>query len=382
MSIEIQSKLPNIGTTIFTVMSALSKKHDAINLSQGFPNWDCDPVLKNLVNHYVNNGYNQYAPMAGVSKLRAQLANKIKALYQLEIDIEKEITITAGATQGIYTAISALINKGDEVIIIEPAYDSYGPSVEVNGGKVVPYRLMAPDYKIDWDNMRALISNHTKMILINSPHNPTGKIFSADDLHQLDALINDTNIIVLSDEVYEHLTFGGNPHESVLKYANLYQRSLAIFSFGKSFHSTGWKLGYIVGPEYLMEEFKKVHQFNVFCVNHPIQCAIADYMEDPQVYLDLNDFFEKKKDLFLEVISNSKFVPIPCEGTYFQMVNYAAISQEKDMAFAKRLITEHGVASIPVSAFYSNPPDDHVIRFCFAKTDEVLIEAGRKLCLV
>ena len=382
MSIEIQSKLPNVGTTIFTVMSALSNKHGAINLSQGFPNWDCDPVLKSLVNQYVNNGYNQYAPMAGAAKLRDQLAKKIHHLYQLEIDIEKEITITAGATQAIYTAISAFVHKGDEVIIIEPAYDSYGPSVEVNGGKVIPYRLLAPDYSIDWNKMRDLISDRTKIILINSPHNPTGKIFSADDLQQLDILTKDSNIIVLSDEVYEHLSYDGNTHESVLKYPDLYQRSLAIFSFGKTFHSTGWKLGYCVGPEHLMEEFKKVHQFNVFCVNHPIQCAIADYMEDPQVYLGLNDFFEKKRNLFLEVITNSKFVPISCQGTYFQMVNYAAISNEKDMSFARRLITEHGVASIPVSAFYSNPPDDHVIRFCFAKTDEVLIEAGRKLCLI
>jgi methionine aminotransferase len=339
-------------------------------------------VLKNLVNHYVNNGFNQYAPMAGVAKLRDQLAKKIHHLYQLDIDIEKEITITAGATQAIYTAISAFVNKGDEVIIVEPAYDSYGPSVEVNGGKVIPYRLMAPGYSIDWNKMRDLISDRTKMILINSPHNPTGKIFSADDIQQLETLTKDSNIIVLSDEVYEHLSYDGNTHESVLKYPNLYQRSLAIFSFGKTFHSTGWKLGYCVGPEHLMEEFKKVHQFNVFCVNHPIQCAIADYMEEPQVYLGLNDFFEKKRDLFLDVIANSKFVPITCQGTYFQMVNYAAISEEKDMSFAKRLITDHGVASIPVSAFYSNPPDDHVIRFCFAKTDEVLIEAGSKLCLI
>lgn len=382
MALQFDSKLPAVETTIFTVMSRLSNQHNAINLAQGFPNWDCDPVLKDLVKSYVGNGYNQYAPMAGVPKLRDQLAKKIKHLYQLEIDIEKEITITAGATQALYTAISAFVHKGDEVIIIEPAYDSYGPSIEVNGGVVVPYNLEAPNYTINWDALQSLITDRTKMIMINSPHNPTGKVFSDADLQHLERITKGTNIIVLSDEVYEHLTYDQKAHHSVLKYPDLYQRSLAVFSFGKTFHSTGWKLGYCVGPAYLMEEFQKVHQFNVFCVNHPIQCAIADYMENPEVYMGLNSFFEKKRQLFLEVLSGSRFEPVHCEGTYFQMVNYSAISEEKDMDFARRLTIDHGVASIPVSAFYTNPPEDHVIRFCFAKTDEVLMEAGRILQLV
>ena len=380
--LQLHSKLPDIGTTIFTIMSKLSNQHGAINLSQGFPNWDCDPVLKSLVNNYVQKGYNQYAPMAGIPKLRESLAHKIKSLYDLSIDVEKEITVVAGATQGVFTAISAFVKPGDEVIIVEPAYDSYSPGIVLNGGIPVPYQLRKPDYKIDWDHFESLITDKTKMILFNTPHNPTGKIFSPEDIKALDQISKDKNIVIVSDEVYEHLVYDGQKHESVLKYPSLYERSLAVYSFGKTFHSTGWKLGYVVGPEYLMEEFRKAHQFNVFSVNHPIQCAIADYMENPETYLGLENFFEQKRNLFQELLAKTRFKPIACEGTYFQMVDYSDITQEKDTEFAKRITIENGVSAIPVSVFYTNPPEDYLLRFCFAKTDELLIEAGEKLAKI
>lgn len=376
---KIQSKLPDVGTTIFTVMSHLATKHQAINLSQGFPNFDGSPKLIERVNHYVQNGYNQYAPMTGVPVLNDRLASKIDQLYGLKINPREAITITAGATQAIYTIISAFIHAGDEVILIEPAYDSYRPSVEINGGVAVTYELSAPDYTIDWTAFEKLITDKTRMIIFNTPHNPTGTIWREKDLQALEQLTDGTDILVLSDEVYEHLVYDGIEHQSVFRYPNLYQRSFATFSFGKTFHHTGWKIGYCVGPPDLMKEFRKVHQFNVFSVNTPIQYAIADFLSEPEAYLSLNDFYQQKRDFFLKTIEGSRFRPIPCAGTYFQLLDYSAISDEPDTEFAKRMTTEYGVAVIPVSVFYSNGRDDKVIRVCFAKTKEVLSEAGALL---
>ena len=376
---KITSKLPNVGTTIFTVMSLLSKEHQAINLAQGFPNFDCSPKLQDLVHHYTKKGFNQYAPMAGDLKLRQELCKKSERLYGLRPDPNSEITITAGATQALYTAISAFIKIGDEVILLEPAYDSYAPVVEICGGKVVPYTLKAPDYTVDWEKMRQLVSPRTKMIIINTPHNPTGSILTASDMEQLQTLTRDTDIIVLSDEVYEHLVFDGEAHQSVLRFPELWQRSLVTYSFGKTFHVTGWKLGYCLGPAPLMKEFQKVHQFNVFSVSHPQQRAIADFMESPEEYLSLANFFQQKRDFFLKTMEGSRFRPIPCKGTYFQLFDYSAISQEKDTDFARRMTAEYGVAAIPISVFYSDGRDDRVVRLCFAKTEEVLEEAGKLL---
>ena len=379
---NFQSKLPNVGTTIFTVMSKLALEHNAINLSQGFPNYDCSPKLSALVNEYIQKGFNQYAPMAGVPILRERLAEKIDRIYSATVNPESEITITAGATQAIFCAIAAFIKPGDEVIIIEPAYDSYGPSIEVNGGTVVPYKLSAPDYKIDWQELAKLISSKTKMICINTPHNPSGTILRKSDLLELEKLVRGSDIIILSDEVYEHLVFDGQRHESVLYHPELYKRSLITYSFGKTFHSTGWKIGYCVGPEILMKEFRKVHQFNVFSVNTPIQYAIADYLKEPKAYQELSSFYQQKRDFFSPFVKASRFNPIPCAGTYFQLVDYAAISDEKDVDFAKRMTTEFGLAVIPVSVFYSTPKHDKVVRICFAKTEEILEKAGEVLAKI
>ncbi len=373
---NLKSKLPNVGTTIFTVMSRLANEHNAINLSQGFPNFDCPPDLQNLVSKYISKGMNQYAPMAGVPILRERLADKIEKLYGLKINSENEITITAGATQAIYTIISAFIHSGDEVIIIEPAYDSYGPSIEVNGGKVIPYQLVAPSFKIDWERFKMLMTPKTKMIIINTPHNPTGSILSKSDMEILDQITANTDIIVLSDEVYEHLIYDGEIHQSVFRFPNLFNRSMAVFSFGKTFHSTGWKIGYCVGPEYLMSEFRKVHQFNVFSVNTPTQYAIAEFLSNPNEYLSLPDFYQKKRDHFANAIAKSRFQPLKCTGTYFQLYDYSAISDLNDVDFAKWLTIEYGVATIPVSVFSSFETNDKLVRFCFAKKEETLDAAA------
>ena len=376
---NINSKLPNVGTTIFTVMSRLANEAGAINLSQGFPNFDCSIKLQNAAEKYLKSGHNQYAPMAGVPKLRENIAKKIEIMYGTTVNPETEITVTAGATQAIYTVISAFIHPGDEVILIEPAYDSYRPSVEVNGGIAVAYNLTAPDYKIDWSEMQKLVTDKTKMIIINTPHNPTGTTLNATDMQALNKLTEGTDILILSDEVYEHLVYDGAEHPSVLRYPNLFKRSLATYSFGKTLHATGWKLGYVIAPENLMVEFRKVHQFNVFCVNTPMQYAIADFLEDSEEYLSLPKFYQQKRDFFASEMKGSSLRPIACTGTYFQMFDYSAISQEKDTDFAKRMTTEFGVAAIPVSVFYADGHDDKVIRLCFAKTEETLAAAGRLL---
>jgi len=377
--VRIISKLPNVGTTIFTVMSALAAEHGAINLSQGFPNFDTPQALKDKVAYYLQNGKNQYCPMAGLKELRDVLADKMKSSYGLECDPDSEITITAGATQALFTAITTFVDKGDEVILIEPAYDSYRPTIELVKGIPVPYELSAPDFKIDWDELAALITVRTRMIIINTPQNPIGKTLKQEDLEALEKITSGTDIIVLSDEVYEHLIFDGQAHQSVARHPELYERSLLVYSFGKTFHSTGWKIGYCVGPETLMSEFRKVHQFNVFCVNSFEQYALADYLRDPQPYLELPAFYQKKRDFLQNALTGSKLKALPSEGTYFQLYDYSEISDEPDTDFAKRMTTEYGVAAIPVSVFYSSGKQNNVIRLCFAKTEDMLEEAGKLL---
>ena len=379
---NIESKLPNVGTTIFTVMSALANQYNAINLSQGFPNYPSDQKLNDLVANAMNSGYNQYPPMAGNLELRLAIANKYPHLYESSYHPEKEITITAGATQAIYCIVSAFIRPKDEVIVFKPAYDCYEPAVEVKGGTFVPIQLHAPNYKPNWDNVASKISSKTKMIIINTPHNPSGTIWSKEDVLQLEKLTKGTNIIVLSDEVYEHIVFDEDRHQSACLFEDLKQRSFITASFGKTFHNTGWKIGYCCAPDDLMEEFRKVHQFNVFSVHHPSQKGIADYMKDASVYLGLNAFFQQKRDLFLNLIKDSRFKFTPSHGTYFQVLDYTTITDENDVDFAKRLTTEFGIASIPLSVFNLNQKDEKVLRFCFAKTDETLIKAAEILCKI
>lgn len=377
--INLHSKLPKVDTTIFTVMSALATKHNALNLSQGFPNFPSDKGLIDLVSKAMNNGHNQYAPMAGNLDLRLGICNKYELLYNSGYHPETEITVTAGATQAIYTIVSALIHHGDEVIIFKPAYDCYEPAVELNGGKIIPIQLSAPDYKVDWTEVASKITSKTKMIIINTPHNPSGTIWSKQDMLQLQKLTKDTDIIVLSDEVYEHIIFDGEQHQSVCLFDDLKQRSFITASFGKTFHVTGWKIGYCCAPEFLMSEFRKVHQFNVFSVNHPAQKGIANYMQDAETYLGLNSFFQQKRDLFLNLISESRFKFKPSQGTYFQVLDYSGITNEHDVDFAKRLTEVYKIASIPLSVFNENNQDDKVLRFCFAKTDDTLIKAAEIL---
>ena len=373
------SKLPHVGTTIFSVMSALARKHEAINLSQGFPNFDCDPALQDLVSHYMKEGYNQYPLMTGVEKLRNVIAAKVNKTYGSQVNPDSEVTVVSGATQGLFSAIGAFIRPGDEVLLFEPAYDSYKPTVEVFGGIPIIYELQAPDYRVNWEEVSELISPRTRMILVNTPHNPTGKTLQKEDWEALDRLTQGSSILIMSDEVYEHLVFDGKSHQSILAYSELYQRTLAVYSFGKTFHTTGWKIGYIIGPEPLMKEFRKVHQFNVFTVNAPMQYALADYLEDPSTYTPLPDFFQTKRDFFLQQLVGSPFQPIACEGTYFQLASFEHFSDLSDTEFSQWLTREHGVAVIPVSAFYSSGRDDRVIRFCFAKTEELLEQAGERL---
>lgn len=380
--IKYQSKLPNVGTTIFTVMSALANEYKALNLSQGFPNYPSPQKLNDLVAKAMDNGYNQYAPMAGNLDLRLAIANKYNLLYKSNYHPETEITVTAGATQAIYTIISAFVKQGDEVIIFKPAYDCYQPAIEVNGGKTIAIQLSAPDYKVNWDEVASKLSSKTKMIIINTPHNPSGTIWSEDDMLQLEKLTKDTNIIVLSDEVYEHIVFDDEQHHSICKFPDLKARSFITASFGKTFHNTGWKIGYCCAPKDLMSEFRKVHQFNVFSVNHPAQKGIADYMAEAETYLSLNNFFQQKRDLFLNLITDSQFKFTPSKGTYFQLLDYSEITEEHDVDFAKRLTREFKIASIPLSVFNENGKDDKVLRFCFAKTDETLIKASEILCKI
>ena len=373
------SKLPNVVTTIFTVMSALATKHSALNLSQGFPNFKSDQKLIDLVYNAMNSGYNQYAPMAGSPQLRNAISKKFESLYNSSYHPETEITVTAGATQAIFTIISAFIKPNDEVIIFRPAYDCYEPAIELNGGKTISIQLKAPFYKVDWTEVKQKINTNTKMVIINTPQNPSGNVFTKEDMLQLQNLLKGTDIILLSDEVYEHIIFDGETHQSVCLFPDLKNRSFVVASFGKTFHNTGWKMGYCCAPKDLMDEFKKVHQFNVFCVNHPMQKGLADYLEEPNHYLELPEFYQQKRDLFLSLIKESRFTYIPSKGTYFQVLDYSKITNENDMDFAERLTIDHKIASIPMSVFNEHGLDQNVLRFCFAKTDDTLKKAAEIL---
>lgn len=376
---NIKSKLPKAGTTIFAIMSALANECGAINLSQGFPDFPVSSELIDLIHKKMQEGHNQYAPMPGILPLRKAISEKIRNLYSAEYNPETEITITAGGTQAIYTAITSVIREGDEVILFEPAYDSYLPAIELCGGIPVPLHLKAPDFHIDWNEVKKMVNQKTRMIMINTPHNPCGAILSAKDMHQLEKITANTDIIVLSDEVYEHIIFDGYEHQSITRYPRLSERSFIIFSFGKTYHATGWKCGYALAPEKLMVEFRKIHQFNVFSVNTPLQHALAEFMTEPGRYKGLPIFYKQKRDYFLELMKGSKFKPMPCLGSYFLLFDYSEITDEKDTEFAKRLTKEYGVASIPISVFYKKPPEQKLLRFCFAKGDETLKAAAEKL---
>ena len=375
----VVSRLPEVGTTIFTVMSRLAQECGAINLSQGFPDFSAEDVLFERVAHWMRAGHNQYAPMAGVPALREAIAAKVAALYGASYDPETEITVTAGATQALFTAVAALVHPGDEVIVFEPVYDSYVPSIELAGGVVKRARLSAPDYRPDWAAVRALVSPKTRMIMINTPHNPSGTVWSADDMRALCDLVRGTGIIVVADEVYEHIVFDGRRHESAALYPDLAERSVIVSSFGKTYHVTGWKVGYVLAPQALMAEFRKVHQFNVFTVNTPVQLALADYMMDASRHLGLAAFYQAKRDFFRAGLAGTRFELLPCTGTYFQTVRYGAISDAPDTDFVQWLTREVGVAAIPLSAFFGDGRDERVIRFCFAKRDDTLEAAFERL---
>jgi len=376
---KIKSKLPNTGTSIFAIMSKMANESNAINLSQGFPDFNCSDELIALVNKYMKAGNNQYAPMPGVLALREIISEKTEKLYSQYYNPEAEITITAGATQALYTAFSAFVSEADEVIVIEPAYDSYVPAINMNGGNPVFVSMQQPDNTINWEELQMAINTNTKMIVLNSPHNPTGAILTAQDLEKLSKIVSGTNIIILSDEVYEHIIFDGFEHQSVARYPKLAERSLVISSFGKTFHTTGWKMGYCIAPENLMKEFRKVHQFVVYAVNTPIQYAVAEFLKKEELYLSLGDFYQQKRDFFIKLMQETRFKFIPAKGTYFQIMDYSQISQEKDTLFAERLTREHGVASIPVSVFNHDLADHKLLRFCFAKSEETMEQAAEKL---
>lgn len=377
--IAINSKLPGVGTTIFSVMSKMAEEHNAINLSQGFPDYACDPLLVEQVTKAMVTGHNQYAPMPGLMSLRELVVAKTNTLYQSDYSAETEVTIAAGGTQAIFTALTATIQQGDEVIIFEPAYDCYAPTIKMLGGQVKSYEMAPPTYEIDWDMVKRLFSANTKMIILNSPHNPTGRTLSAYDMECLIKLTKGTDVLILSDEVYEHLVYDGAEHQSVARYPELRERSFIVASFGKLLHATGWKLGYCLAPENLMKEFRKIHQFNVFSVNTPMQHGIANYLSDPGTYTGLASFFQEKRDYFRTLLSETRFKLLPCHGSYFQCVSYADFSEESDVDMATRLIKEFGVATIPVSAFYTRNTDHQVLRFCFAKKQETLERAVERL---
>ena len=377
----INSKLPKVGPTIFSVMSTLATEHNAINLSQGFPNFEPDLELISLANQYMKKGMNQYAPMHGIFPLRERIAEKIETLYGARYNPETEINITSGGTEAIYVAITSMIKENDEVIVFEPAYDCYGPTIELAGGVPIYIPLEAPDFSIDWENVKKMISHRTKMIIINSPQNPAGSVLSKNDMLELEKITSKSDIVIISDEVYEHIIFDGLLHESVTQYPKLAERSFVIFSFGKTYHTTGWKMGYCLAPENLMTEFRRVHQFVVFSSTTFIQYALADYIKNKN-YSELPAFYQEKRDYFLKLIAGSKFKLKPASGSYFQCLDFSAITRESDYDFAVRLTKEKQIASIPVSSFYNAKKDNHLLRFCFAKTNGVLEKAAEILCSI
>lgn len=375
----IHSKLPSVGTTIFSVMSDMANQYGAINLSQGFPDFEISGKLIDLVTTYMKKGYNQYSPMPGVMKLREKIAEKTEALYGANYNPETEVTVTAGATQALYATISAIIKEDDEVIVFEPAYDSYVPAIKMNGGRAIFIKLKAPNFGIDWDAVNKSINSKTKMLILNSPHNPTGTILSANDIQRLKRVIAGTNITILSDEVYEHIIFDNRQHQSIARHKDLAERSVIVGSFGKTFHATGWKVGYCLAPKQIMKEIRKVHQFMVYCVNTPVQHALADFLADKTNYETLSELFEEKRNIFANALKGSKFELIPSKGTYFQAVDYSKISTMQDMDFAIELTQKYGVASIPMSSFFHSKIKSNILRFCFAKSKETLEQAAEKL---
>lgn len=375
----LQSKLPSVGTTIFTVMSKLAADTGAINLSQGFPDFDCDPALVEAVARHMREGRNQYAPMQGVPALRDAIAAKYADAYGVAYDAASEVTVTSGGTEALFDAVAAVIHPGDEAIVFEPCYDSYVPAIELSGGVPVVVSLRYPEYQVPWSEVRAAISPRTRLVIVNSPHNPTATLLSAADIQELAAIADERDLFVLSDEVYEHIIFDGARHESVARNERLRQRSFIVGSFGKTYHVTGWKVGYVVAPAALTAEFRKVHQFVTFATITPVQHALAEFLAARRGYPELAAFYQRKRDLFLELISGSRFTPLPSRGTYFQLLDYSAISNDGDMEFALRVTREHGVASIPTSAFLYKQAAPRALRFCFAKKDETLRAAADRL---
>jgi methionine aminotransferase len=376
---SINSKLPNAGTTIFTVMSVLAAEHKAINLGQGYPDFMMNAELIELVNKAMQTGHNQYVHMNGLQALRERLAEKIEFLYAAKINADTEITITPGGTYAIYTALTTVLQPGDEVIVFEPAYDSYIPNITINGATPILIPLTYPDYNIDWELVKAKISPKTKMIMLNTPHNPTGSVLSNIDIGQLRSIVKNTGIFILSDEVYEHLIFDDRQHESMLRYPDLQERSFVCFSFGKTYHCTGWKLGYCVVPELLMKEFRKVHQFNCFSCNSTVQFALEKFITQKEQYLQLGAAIQQKRDYFQQLMLHTKFKALPSYGSYFQLYSYAGVTHESEKELAIRLTKEYGVTTIPVSVFYNKEKDDNVLRFCFAKKESTLEEAANRL---
>lgn len=379
----LESKLPKVGTTIFTVMSQLADQHKAINLSQGFPDFQPPPELVARVTHYLEAGRNQYAPMIGVRELREAIAEKLRALYGVHADPETEITVTPGATEALFAAIHAVVRPGDEVIVFDPAYDSYEPAVTLAGGRTLHVPLTRPSFSIDWERLKSVLSDRTRLVIVNSPHNPSGALLTEEDLGELAALLRPYGCYLLSDEVYEHIVFDGR-HATVLAHPELKERSFAVFSFGKTYHATGWKIGYAVAPRALTEELRKIHQYLTFAAVTPLQHALADFIrERPEHYLSLPDFYREKRDLFVELLAPSRFELVPARGTYFQLADYGRISSEPDTEFARRLTIEHGVAVIPISVFCAEPPPGAtLVRFCFAKQEQTLRDAAARLCKV
>jgi methionine aminotransferase len=380
---QIQTKLPKVGTTIFTVMSQLAQQHNAVNLGQGFPDFDGPQSLRDALAQAMNSGKNQYAPMTGIPALREQIAIKTERLYGRPVNADAEVTVTSGATEAIFAAIAAVVRPGDEVIVLDPCYDCYEPAIDLVGGRAVHVPLTLPEFSVDWQRVKDAITPRTRVIMVNSPHNPSGAVFSADDLDTLAALTRDTEILVISDEVYEHIVFDGLAHQSVLRHAELAARSFVVSSFGKTYHCTGWKVGYCVAPRTLSAEFRKVHQYLTFCTFGPAQWAFADVLaNDPQHYLDLPAFYQEKRDHFRALLAPSRFRLLPVGGAYFQLVDYSAISDKDDLNFCEWLVREAGVAAIPVSAFYETAPDARIIRFCFAKSDATLAAAAERLARI
>lgn len=379
---SIESKLPDVGTTIFTKMSLMAAEHNAINLSQGFPDFPVSTVLIDRIYHYMRQGHNQYAPMPGMPALRQAVAKKLKKNFGIEVNADSEITVTSGATEALFAVIAALVHQGDEVIVLDPAYDSYIPAAELQGGKAVRIPLKAGTFAPDWNAIEEAICDRTRLLVLNTPHNPSGAVLQEADIERLEQLVKRNDFWILSDEVYEHIIFDGQEHRSVLRYPELRKRSAAVYSFGKTFHATGWKTGYVVAPPLLTREIRKMHQYLTFSTHTPTQLALADHLQDADSYEQLPAFYQQKRDTFLKLMEGSRFRPVPCSGTYFQLFSYAAISDRPDTEMAEWLTREHGVAAIPISVFYADRQDQHLLRFCFAKNEETLQQAATILCKI